>query len=87
MQEDLQVLIVGILQRHPCLSYFQGLHDIMTVLYLTLIEDPPRRKGEKAALAERLQWTELTRAAEVVCLCRMRDAMGSGLGPLMGMLK
>lgn len=85
MQEDLQALIVAVLQRHPRLSYFQGLHDIISVLYLTLLSDRPRR--DKADPRARAEWAELVRAAELVTLCRTRDAMGKGLAPMMGMLR
>lgn len=87
MQEDLQALIVSVLQRHPRLSYFQGFHDIMTVLYLTLLSDCPRRRADRFSPQERTEWAELVHAAEVVALCRTRDAMGKGLGPMMGMLR
>lgn len=86
MQEDLQLLICTVLQRHPRLSYFQGFHDIMTVLYLTLLSRVPRPRKDETA-QDREEWDELVRAAEVVALCRTRDAMGKGLGPMMGMLK
>lgn len=87
MQEDLQNLIVAVLQRHPRLSYFQGFHDITTVLYLTLLSKAPRRRAEKFTPEERAEWAELVRASEIVALCRTRDAMGKGLAPMMGMLK
>lgn len=86
MQEDLQELICEVLRQHPKLNYFQGFHDIMTVLYLTLLTNVPRpRTGETAADKE--EWQKLVRAAEVVSLCRTRDAMGKGLGPMMGLLR
>lgn len=137
MQADLHALIVAVLQRHPELNYFQGFHDIMTVLYLTFLDRTPRRgsveegkrdtvdekaeavdekadvvevveeKGEVDEKAEvvdekvpevdeqrfevdeegQRQWDELLAAAEVVSLCRVRDAMGTSLGPMMGMLR
>ncbi|CAD6575092.1 MAG: hypothetical protein TREMPRED_001296, partial [Tremellales sp. Tagirdzhanova-0007] len=40
MQADLQDLTVGVLRRFPKLSYFQGYHDIMSVLYLTFVPPP-----------------------------------------------
>ncbi|KAK4685286.1 TBC1 domain family member 20, partial [Tremellales sp. Uapishka_1] len=41
MQADLQDLIVGVLRKYPSLSYFQGYHDILSVLYLTFIPPKP----------------------------------------------
>ncbi|TXT08726.1 hypothetical protein VHUM_02854 [Vanrija humicola] len=84
MQADLHALIVAVLQRHPGLSYFQGFHDIMTVLYLTFLDRTPRASTQGTKKGE---WAELVAAAEVVSLCRVRDAMGTSLGPMMGMLR
>lgn len=33
------------------------------------------------------EWGTLRRCAEVVSLCRVRDAMGKGLEPMMGLLR
>lgn len=33
------------------------------------------------------QWAKLRQCAEVVSLCRVRDAMGKGMEPMMGLLK
>jgi hypothetical protein len=35
-QTELNAVIVAVLRRHPALSYFQGYHDIVQVLYLVL---------------------------------------------------
>ncbi|CAK9782930.1 hypothetical protein CC85DRAFT_308742 [Cutaneotrichosporon oleaginosum] len=86
MQEDLQALICAVLQRHPALHYFQGFHDIATVLYLTLLSRVPRPR-EGATATDREEWDTLVRATEVVALSRVRDGMGKDLGAMMGMLK
>ncbi|KAJ3767749.1 rab-GTPase-TBC domain-containing protein [Lentinula raphanica] len=52
-QQSLNELLVSIFRRHPSLSYFQGYHDIITVLFLTL---PPSLRfpcAEKVSL----HWT------------------------------
>ncbi|KAJ3792620.1 rab-GTPase-TBC domain-containing protein [Lentinula aff. detonsa] len=52
-QESLNELLVSLFRRHPSLSYFQGYHDIITVLFLTL---PPSLRypcAEKVSL----HWT------------------------------
>lgn len=85
MQEDLQALICSVLQQHPRLSYFQGLHDIATVLYLTLLDSVPYPAQPDEG--EKREWDTLTQATKIVCLYRVRDAMGAGLGPMMGMLR
>nr|WVH01959.1 ubiquinol-cytochrome C reductase hinge protein [Naematelia aurantialba] len=157
MQADLQDLIVGVLRNFPKLSYFQGYHDIMSVLYLTFIPPKPRlvprsrtassgglaksRSGsphtppnrpptpltlppttEKPAPVDEKQfeletsevldppassteqpdrtvsvledasrdtpdWILLRHCAEVVSLCRVRDAMAKGMEPMMALLR
>lgn len=86
MQQDLHALICEVLRRHPKLNYFQGFHDIMTVLYLTLLTHVPRRR-EHETQEDKEEWEQLVRAAEIVSLHRTRDAMGKGLGPMMGLLR
>ncbi|GAA99590.1 uncharacterized protein L969DRAFT_94043 [Mixia osmundae IAM 14324] len=41
LQKDLNTVIVSTLRRHPALSYFQGFHDIVSVILLSLedVED------------------------------------------------
>ncbi|KAF8531086.1 rab-GTPase-TBC domain-containing protein [Gautieria morchelliformis] len=39
LQEDLHDIILGVLRKRPALRYFQGYHDIVTVLFLSL---PPK---------------------------------------------
>lgn len=85
MQEDLHALICSVLQQHPRLSYFQGLHDIATVLYLTLMRRVPYPSDPSED--DKKDWDMLTQATKIVCLYRVRDAMGSGLAPMMGMLR
>ncbi|WVQ93323.1 hypothetical protein IAU59_000391 [Kwoniella sp. CBS 9459] len=166
LQADLNNLIVGVLRKYPALSYFQGYHDILSVLYLTFI--PPKiyqqrsrsssrtrirttrsshnspaalstpvlesktetkapvldidQKVEATANDEKLtisgvdeeqgtpaenqavaeesppppyeyakrdseDWRELRRCAEMVSLNRVRDAMGSGIEGMMGLLR
>ena len=45
-QTELNAVIVAVLRRHPALSYFQGYHDIVQVLYLVL---GPRAAAPAAA--------------------------------------
>ncbi|KAF9077239.1 rab-GTPase-TBC domain-containing protein [Rhodocollybia butyracea] len=68
-QETLNELIVHIFRKHTSLSYFQGFHDIITVILLTL---PPDLRFP---------------CAEKVSLHMTRDAMGSGLEPVLGLLR
>ncbi|KAI0312170.1 rab-GTPase-TBC domain-containing protein [Amylostereum chailletii] len=49
-QAELNALIVRLFRRHPGLSYFQGYHDIVTVLFLTLPEEVQLPAAEKMSL-------------------------------------
>ncbi|KAG6899322.1 hypothetical protein C0993_011224 [Termitomyces sp. T159_Od127] len=50
MQENLNQLLVSVFRRHPKLNYFQGYHDIVSVLYLTLPEEMQLACAEKISL-------------------------------------
>ncbi|KAH7887088.1 rab-GTPase-TBC domain-containing protein [Phlebopus sp. FC_14] len=69
MQMELHGLIVSLFRKHRSLHYFQGCHDILSVLFLTL----PR----PLHLA----------CAEKMSLHRIRDSMGVGLEPVVGLLR
>lgn len=69
LQKDLHRLIVALFRKRPKLNYFQGYHDIATVVFLTLPEE--------------LQSSCL----ENLSLHRLRDSMGVGLEPVLGLLR
>ncbi|KAK7471029.1 GTPase-activating protein gyp8 [Stygiomarasmius scandens] len=50
LQEELYQLLVELFRRRPKLSYFQGYHDIITVLFLTLPPDVRLVCAEKISL-------------------------------------
>ncbi|KAG6909651.1 hypothetical protein DXG01_016231 [Tephrocybe rancida] len=50
MQEKLNGLLISIFRRHPKLNYFQGYHDIVSVLFLTLPEEMQLVCAEKISL-------------------------------------
>ncbi|KAG5640707.1 hypothetical protein DXG03_007476 [Asterophora parasitica] len=50
MQEKLNRLLVSIFRRRPKLNYFQGYHDIVSVLFLTLPEETQLVCAEKISL-------------------------------------
>ncbi|KAI5895523.1 uncharacterized protein SCHCODRAFT_02573227 [Schizophyllum commune H4-8] len=50
LQEELHQLIVSIFRKRRKLSYFQGYHDIISVLFLTLPEDTRFTTAEKMSL-------------------------------------
>ncbi|KAK6904424.1 hypothetical protein I203_105237 [Kwoniella mangroviensis CBS 8507] len=159
LQADLNDLIVGVLRKYPALSYFQGYHDIISVLYLTFIPSKPIPQRSRSSSTNRIrkdrgnqrtpealstpaekdqgshevkveeadeklsgnvsapvqsekddlrlsegtheispppsydaisrdtpEWRELRKCAEMVSLNRVRDAMGSGMEGMMGLL-
>ncbi|KAF5356789.1 hypothetical protein D9756_006763 [Leucocoprinus leucothites] len=69
LQQELHGLIVSLFRKRPKLSYFQGYHDIVSVLMLTLPKDLQLACLEKLSL----HW--------------LRDSMGSGLEPVLGLLR
>ncbi|KAF9051639.1 rab-GTPase-TBC domain-containing protein [Panaeolus papilionaceus] len=69
LQAALHKLLVQLFRQRPKLSYFQGYHDIVTVIFLTL---PPELH---VACVEKLS------------LHRLRDSMGAGLEPVLGLLR
>lgn len=77
-KKQLTDLILGVLNRRQQLSYFQGYHDILSTLQLTLhpsVETDPKT------------FHLLQECAVKISLHRARDAMGSGLEPLTGQLR
>ncbi|KAF8331478.1 rab-GTPase-TBC domain-containing protein [Cantharellus anzutake] len=78
LKEELNNIIVSTLRRYPKLSYFQGYHDIVSVFLLTFtnhsrIDDNDLRKMQTCI--------------DKLSIHRLRDAMGEGLGPLLGGLR
>lgn len=69
LQAELNRLLVAIFRKRPKLNYFQGYHDIISVLFLTL---PPETQFS---------------CAEKMSLHRVRDSMGHGLEPILGLLR
>ncbi|KAG7448549.1 uncharacterized protein BT62DRAFT_889677 [Guyanagaster necrorhizus] len=69
LQAELNRLLVAIFRKRSKLNYFQGYHDIISVLFLTL---PPETQFS---------------CAEKMSLHRVRDSMGHGLEPILGLLR
>ncbi|KAG8959410.1 hypothetical protein FRC03_008010 [Tulasnella sp. 419] len=76
---QLNKLITAVLRRRRKLNYFQGYHDVAAVLYLT-------EKSGKSAQESDISPT-LVSALEKISLHRLRDSMGTGLDPLVGLLR
>ncbi|KAG9086468.1 hypothetical protein FRC06_003071 [Ceratobasidium sp. 370] len=77
-KKQLTDIILGVLEQRPQLSYFQGYHDIISTLQLTL--HPSLDTNEEA-------FRILHACALKISLHRARDAMGAGLEPLTGQLR
>ncbi|KAI6029784.1 rab-GTPase-TBC domain-containing protein [Pisolithus microcarpus] len=69
LQDDLNTLLVSLFRKRRSLHYFQGFHDIVSVIFLTL----PRQLHMPCV--------------EKMALHRVRDAMGIGLEPVVGLLR
>ena len=77
----------GVLRRHPRLSYYQGYHDIVSVLLVVLV--PGIRSEEEEGIAwptEQDFYTCLT-ATVRLSLLYLRDFMAPSLEPCLGWLK
>ncbi|KAG8913630.1 hypothetical protein FRC00_001965 [Tulasnella sp. 408] len=79
---QLHNLIVAILRKRRKLSYFQGFHDVISVLYLTLHDSQENLQPDSTRPSELL-----LRCGEKISLHRLRDSMGSGLEPVVGYLR
>ncbi|KAG8744871.1 hypothetical protein FRC10_009241 [Ceratobasidium sp. 414] len=77
-KKQLTEIILRALEQRPQLSYFQGYHDIISTLQLTL--HPSLDTDEEA-------FRILHACALKISLHRARDAMGAGLEPLTGQLR
>ncbi|SJX65202.1 related to GYP8-GTPase-activating protein [Sporisorium reilianum f. sp. reilianum] len=76
---QLSHLILTTLSRHPALSYFQGYHDILSILLLALSPSPSSPSPRDQAILEL--------AASRLSLHVIRDSMTRDLLPVMGQLK
>ena len=69
LKADLNHLIVSVFRNRPKLNYFQGYHDIMTVIYLTLPQELQLACAEKLSL-QRLRDSMLPSLEPVLGLLR-----------------
>ncbi|KAE8269239.1 hypothetical protein A4X09_0g3106 [Tilletia walkeri] len=83
-RRQLSTLCTGVLQRRKALSYYQGYHDVLTVLLLTLL--PDTNEPDSVAAIPSIP-PELHLAAERLSLHWLRDAMTQNLDAAMGHLR
>ena len=69
LKADLNHLIVSVVRNRPKLNYFQGYHDIMTVIYLTIPQELQLACAEKLSL-QRLRDSMLHTLEPVLGLLR-----------------
>lgn len=79
---QLHAVICGTLRKYPALHYYQGFHDLASVVLLTLCGDD----GEGVWPDDRAA-TTAQRAVDRVALHVVRDAMAANLEPVLGQLK
>ncbi|PWN49431.1 hypothetical protein IE53DRAFT_317660, partial [Violaceomyces palustris] len=73
LRKQLEEVVIGTLRTYPNLSYFQGYHDIISVLLLTLSPSTPPDLAHQAARRISLHF--------------VRDSMTDDLNAIMGHLK
>ena len=78
-QAQLSDLLCGTLRAYPYLHYYQGLHDIVAVILLTMCPTPT---WPSDAVRERVQTV-----VHYVCLTLVRDDMTTDLLPAMAQMK
>ncbi len=82
-RKQLSHLILTTLSRYPSLSYFQGYHDIVAVILLTLSPHRPLSH----LFPDDTQQAQLELVVERISLHLIRDSMTRDLLPIMGQLK
>lgn len=92
-RKQLSHLVLTTLSKHPALHYFQGYHDILSVVLLTLAHQPPSALPSGSAMdpsslfADANQQAIVELVAERISLHLIRDSMTRDLLPIMGQLK
>lgn len=84
-RKQLSHLILTTLSRYPSLSYFQGYHDIVAVILLTL--SPHRPPSTSYLFPDETQQAQIELVLERLSLHLIRDSMTRDLLPIMGQLK
>lgn len=84
-RKELSAVIVGVLRRYPSLNYYQGYHDVISVLLCVMVPHPESKDEIQPADQDALE-------AVVDVACRLslhflRDAMTENMTPTLGHLK
>ncbi|PWN46349.1 hypothetical protein IE81DRAFT_319255 [Ceraceosorus guamensis] len=89
-RKQLSEVVAHVLRRHPALSYYQGYHDVISVLIVTLAPTIPEVVSEEegASLWCTAAEGHLVKDAAIrLSLHWLRDFMSPGLEPALGALK
>ncbi|CEH16277.1 Predicted GTPase activator protein [Ceraceosorus bombacis] len=89
-RKQLSEVVAHVLRRHPALSYYQGYHDVISVLIVTLAPTIPEIVSEEegASLWCTAAEGNLVKDAAIrLSLHWLRDFMSTGLEPALGALK
>lgn len=86
-RKELSTVIVGVLRRHPALNYYQGYHDVVSVLLCVLV---PHSESRGESEIQPASQDALDAVVDVACrlsLHFLRDAMTENMTPTLGHLK
>lgn len=86
-RRQLQDLIVGVLRRHPGLSYYQGYHDVVSVLLVVLVPEVRMEEEEGSPWPTKQDFHTCLTATMRLSLLYLRDFMAPSLEPCLGWLK
>lgn len=94
-RRQLTHLVLTTLSKRPSLSYFQGYHDILSVVLLTIAPVPPKQPTDIGAapssapelFVDKTEQALVELIAERISLHIIRDSMTRDLLPIMGQLK
>ena len=86
-RRQLSALICGTLRKYPSLHYFQGYHDVVSVVLLTLCPTPPPPGDGDQIWTSEQEYNSVQQAVDRLSLHFVRDSMTPDLLPIMSQLK
>lgn len=86
-RKELSTVVIGVLRRHPSLNYYQGYHDVVSVLLSVMIPRGTQQGEGGNQVASEDALDAVTDVACRVSLHFLRDAMTENMMPTLGHLK
>ncbi|PWN33160.1 uncharacterized protein FA14DRAFT_56297 [Meira miltonrushii] len=86
-RKELSAVIVGVLRRHPALNYYQGYHDVVSVLLCVMVPHLESREEDSIQPANQVTLEAVVDVACRLSLHFLRDAMTENMTPTLGHLK